>query len=123
MTDPKGFVIFALSIVLVTIIIINVLPGQTKVDLKTQSARIGETIQPALGTAIVCSTPADCTAVQTVGPYWVQRLPAPSGPGPCALGHTKAFAVDAAGYLYVCSAAPLDQSVWLRSAQPMVRNW
>jgi hypothetical protein len=89
------------------------------------------------GTIVACSVtlPGLC-AEYPDGSFLLTRIPPPAQPGSCSNYATGSFAIDENGYLYVCSvpwwnmitnmpAAPSSpqNTIWLRSAQPMVTTW
>lgn len=111
--------------------------GQTRMDLGTQTKNPVYLVQPPTGNP---STPsgnfyscmdANCSGYVASGfaaLTWQTNPPVTSGL-PCppfAINGSSPWAIDTNGYFYVCSvpvAGSGGQSMWLRSAVPMVGSW
>lgn len=97
------------------LLLASLLAAQTRVDLGRQTTGV----QPQGGTMVVCDQSGCRTHLD--GAFVLYRVAPPIGPGACSAVGTGAIAVDAAGYLYLCSStAPFR---WMRSAQPMSASW
>ena len=104
--------------------------SQTRIGRDQIRPRSAEVIA-STGTLVVCQD-VRCTAYAD-GRFVVHRVPAPPAPGGCSTTGLAAVAVDAAGYLYICSpTAYIDRSgtneitypgTWVRSPTPMSAVW
>lgn len=102
--------------------------AQTKGDIRRQMKNVYGLLKPGPGTVVVCVADDHCESLPD-GAFVVYRTLPPAGPGPCQSVGTGAFSVDENGYLYWCSPpwdGPIqggNNSVWMRTAQPMVKTW